>query len=426
MREAREKGWGMAAAVLVAAVILLQPFAHAPSRGSGGEKSDLPFLGADLPGMQPWAVSLEMRDSLSGFLFDRDGFPVGKVLYSGDLPHASHGYGGPLPLFVVLDMQERVQGVCLCSNHETPIYLRRMERSRLLEAWNGKTVQEASAVEPDAVSGATVTSQAVIANVGYVLDAYARREKEPVPGWRQWQGLRLFLSCIVVLFSLYCFFRPEKMRSGKTVLYAASIMVLGFWNGQMLSLDRFYGWLAYGIPPSAWLVFGVFLLAVLLPLLSGRPYYCAFLCPYGAAQELAGRLLKRKCLLPAKAAACLRFLPKILLAACAVAALTGLAADFSGVEVFAAFRFRSASAWVLALSGFFLLLSVFVKRPWCRYACPTGYLLSLFQAGRECRAAKSVAASLEKAAGRVRAFFSGKQKEEGEKREDGKAEGRNG
>lgn len=365
---------------LAACISLLYYYVHFQDEdlaGPAGETVSVPL--SALQDFFPEAFSLKMRDSLNGTVLDREGRPIGKALYSGNLPARAYGYGGPVPLFVLLDNQDRIEGIYVGENHETPSYMRRVERSGLLEAWNGMPVGEAAGLQPDAVSGASYTSRAISANVRQVLHAYGQGEEKSgrFPGLEY--VFRMLLSCTVVVFSLYFFFRPGRFARCRLYLYAASVLVLGFWNGEMLSVDRFYAWLTRGVPATAWFVFAVFVLAVVLPLLTNRAFYCSYLCPYGSAQELMGRLRKKKYVLPASWAGLLKYLPQVLLSGCACAALAGLVDNFSGLEVFAGFHIRSASVWVLVLFGFFLLLSPFVNRPWCRYVCPTGYLLSLFQ-----------------------------------------------
>ena len=46
-------------------------------------------------------------------------------------------------------------------------------------------------------------------------------------------------------------------------------------------------------------------------------------------------------------------------------------------EVFSAFVFQTASAFVLVLGIVVVVLSLFVPRPYCRFVCPTGTLLRL-------------------------------------------------
>ncbi len=44
-------------------------------------------------------------------------------------------------------------------------------------------------------------------------------------------------------------------------------------------------------------------------------------------------------------------------------------------EVFTAFIVESASWIILAIGGLFIVLSLFISRPFCRFVCPTGSLL---------------------------------------------------
>lgn len=378
---------------LSASISLLYYYVHFQDDDSaGGDEEAVSVPPSVLETFFSDAYSLRMRDSLNGTVLDREGRAVGKALYSGNLPVRTYGYGGPVSLFVLLDNRDRVEGIYVGKNHETPSYMRRVERSGLLETWNGLTVGEAAGKEPDAVSGASYTSRAISATVRQVLQTYGQEGERT----RTFPGaeyvFRVVLSCIVVAFALYFFFRPERFGRYRLYLYAASVLILGFWNGEMLSIDRFYAWLTRGLPATAWFVFTVFVLSAVLPLLTNRAFYCSYLCPYGSAQELMGKLRKKKYVLPPRWAGLLKYLPQVLLLGCACAALAGLADNFSGLEVFSGFHFRSASVWVLVLFGFFLLLSPFIARPWCRYVCPTGYLLSLFRKNDWTGAGKSACA----------------------------------
>ena len=110
-----------------------------------------------------------------------------------------------------------------------------------------------------------------------------------------------------------------------------------------------------------------------------KPYYCYFVCPFGALQELvykASRLHIRK---PPPAAAYSVNIRKVLLLIIAVLILLDAGVNFTLFEPFTFFLFRSASLVVLAIAAVSLILSVFIARPWCHYACPTGALLDLFR-----------------------------------------------
>ena len=59
----------------------------------------------------------------------------------------------------------KVTGIRLLPNQETPSFLQTVIDSGLLKALNGKTVEEASKVKLDAVTGATYSSKAIIENI---------------------------------------------------------------------------------------------------------------------------------------------------------------------------------------------------------------------------------------------------------------------
>jgi len=63
----------------------------------------------------------------------------------------------------------------------------------------------------------------------------------------------------------------------------------------------------------------------------------------------------------------------------AIILLFGVSVDLTDVEPFSAFTYQTASAVVLVMAIFFLLVSVIIPKPWCNYFCPTGQLLELMR-----------------------------------------------
>ncbi len=73
------------------------------------------------------------------------------------------GYGGPVPLEIYIS-KGRVTRVRALANNETPAFFG--QAKELLGRWNGMTIDEAARTQPDAVSGATYSSRAIIAKQG--------------------------------------------------------------------------------------------------------------------------------------------------------------------------------------------------------------------------------------------------------------------
>ena len=57
----------------------------------------------------------------------------------------------------------------------------------------------------------------------------------------------------------------------------------------------------------------------------------------------------------------------------------GVDFEIMNYEVFSAFLFDSASVAVLIMAVLFLALSIFTPRPYCRFVCPTGAILTVSQ-----------------------------------------------
>ena len=117
------------------------------------------------------------------------------------------------------------------------------------------------------------------------------------------------------------------------------------------------------------------------------PIFCGYFCPLGTMQEWIGKLgkkiFKKKYgkLIPPAADKVMRYLRYVVLIA--VVYQTAAAAKLVFVEVdpyYALFNFFTREvAWtaIAVLLGT-MVLSLFVERPWCKYLCPYGALLGLF------------------------------------------------
>ncbi len=129
------------------------------------------------------------------------------------------------------------------------------------------------------------------------------------------------------------------------------------------------------------LMFLGFLLAILF-----GPVFCGWVCPLGTVQEwvsqLGKKLFRRKFnnFVPAKLDNLLRYLRYGVLAwVLYMTAATGTLIFAEYDPYFALFNFWSGEVAVtgLVILGLTLGLSLFVERPWCKYACPYGAVLGI-------------------------------------------------
>lgn len=296
------------------------------------------------------------------------------------------GYGGPVPLKIHIDKDGRLTAIEAEPNAESPSFFDRAKE--LFSRWQGKTIDEAMAEDVDAVSGATFSSKAIIRNVQRGL-AYAKQhgladggkgaqkesaEHTVATGWTLGSIVALIavlLGAVVPLFT--------NNRRLHLVQLVVNVVVLGLWTGTFVSYTLFLRLFAGGVSLSAIGTLAAPLLmlivALLYPLAGRSGHYCAHVCPFGSAQELAGKLSRRKLRITPRVLRVLTALRNLLWGVLMALLLTGTCTAWIDYELFTAFIYSSASVWVIVLAMLFLVLSVWVPRPYCRFVCPTGVLM---------------------------------------------------
>lgn len=302
------------------------------------------------------------------------------------------GYGGPVPLKIHIK-DGRVAAVEAEPNAESPDFFNRAKT--LLNHWQGKSVDEALAEEVDAVSGATFSSKAIIANMQRGL-AYAKQHGQwgedgsvgalgtsasPIEDGSV-GALGTSASPIVALIAVLLgavvplFYNNRRLH---LVQLAVNVVVLGLWTGTFVSYTLFLRIFAGGVSLSAIGALAAPLLmlivALIYPLAGRSGHYCANICPFGSAQELAGKLSRRKLRITPRVLKLLSVLRNLLWGVLMALLLTGTCTAWIDYELFTAFLYSSASVWVTVLAALFLVLSVWVPRPYCRFVCPTGALI---------------------------------------------------
>lgn len=296
------------------------------------------------------------------------------------------GYGGPVPLKIHIDKDGRLTAIEAEPNAESPSFFDRAKE--LFSRWQGKTIDEAMAEDVDAVSGATFSSKAIIRNVQRGL-AYAKQhgladggkgaqkesaERTVATGWTLGSIVALIavlLGAVVPLFT--------NNRRLHLVQLVVNVVVLGLWTGTFVSYTLFLRLFAGGVSLSAIGTLAAPLLmlivALLYPLAGRSGHYCAHVCPFGSAQELAGKLSRRKLRITPRVLSVLTALRNLLWGVLMALLLTCTCTAWIDYELFTAFIYSSASVWVIVLAMLFLVLSVWVPRPYCRFVCPTGALM---------------------------------------------------
>ena len=170
-----------------------------------------------------------------------------------------------------------------------------------------------------------------------------------------------------------------KKRSRRGIFYLTifSLVYFGFWRKgcvcpigaiQNVTLALFDS--GYVIPVS---VIFFFALPLVFTLFFGRTF-CAAVCPLGAIQDL---VLIHPLQLPDWLEHPLGLLGYVYLGAAVLFAATGSAFIICQYDPFVGFFRLSGSLEILILGVCFLLIGLFIGRPYCRFFCPYGAILRI-------------------------------------------------
>lgn len=299
------------------------------------------------------------------------------MVSSSNIAKDISGYAGPVPLNMYL-FEGKISRIELLPNAETPEFQREVVRTGLLNKWDGLKLSEIAKTKVDAVSGATMTSSAIIATVQRLAAVSEDQivKKQAIPDI----SLKLVLAVLVILLGVISPFIHSKSKLLRMTLLILNVVVLGFWCGSFLSLSLLIGWFANGVNLSISLIpFLLLLSAVILPLLGKKNNYCTYHCPMGALQELAYKCPAKKWKIPVRIEKYLSCLRELILYTILLLTWIGVGFEIIDYEIFPAFLFSTASYYLLTAGCVFFVLSLFINRPYCRYICPTGTLIRFSQ-----------------------------------------------
>ncbi len=358
-------------------VLLAGAWVAGSMRAIGAESARLGNISPDIAAIQ------KSSDNL--YTAQRKGAPQpappADQLYIAVAEHP--GYGGPLHMAVVVNGEKRIEHVAVLQSADTSTYVSKVVSMNVLDAFLGKSIDAMPKV--DAISGATLSSTAIIAAVqrASALIGNARfNMPAPVDSFKI--GTReIVKSALVVLFftlavimSLKAF--PLKTKWLRLSFLAASIVVLGFMYGTQFSLSTMVtllaGFWTKGMASYAPLL--CLALAVLVFFATKKNLFCASICPFGGLQECLSRITSCS---PPTVTVWMKWLARALALAALCAALYFRAPSDAAYEPFGRTFNFIGSGVLFGLSILIIVTSLAFKRPWCRLLCPMTPLFDYFQ-----------------------------------------------
>lgn len=166
----------------------------------------------------------------------------------------------------------------------------------------------------------------------------------------------------------------------KYVTLVASVLYMGIYKSQLISVVNIFGTLTGNLPPFVyslgWYAFAIF--TVVTTLLWGR-VYCGRICAFGALTQLIDAVVPKRFQVEIpealeRKAGYIKY--GILFGAIAYYFATSEIAFYRYIEPFWLFTFDATPVlWIMV--GVLLVASMFVRNLYCRFLCPLGAALGL-------------------------------------------------
>jgi len=352
-------------------------------------EGDWPITAAEVRTFLPEAARLRVDPGPRGGydVVGNTGERIGYVVRTMPQSRTIVGYSGPSDVLVVFDNEDKGLGAAIRHSYDTPSHVDDVRHDYIfMESWNGRSWEEIAeitdlaAAKIYAVSGATRTSEAVAQSVvervaqGTAATGVGRSWRW---GWRD-SALLGFLG----IGCLFAYWKHPRWQRWRWVYSVATILGLGLWMGDLLAQSLLVGWMETRVPWSA--TPGLVILATaafVLPWASRQPVYCQFICPHGNLQRWTMKLLPARWKRPLgeELKWLSRWVPPLLLVVVLVVSFLRLDFDLAGIEPFDAYVLRSAGWATLVVAGVGLILSLWVPMAYCKYGCPTGWLLEFMR-----------------------------------------------
>lgn len=287
------------------------------------------------------------------------------------------GFGGKIRILSLIDSTGLIKDIQVVNHSETHSFFEKVKAKKFLHKFIGHEFNELikANVPIDVISGATYTSNGIrnaIMNSSiplineFSLTTYQEKSGQIEIGIPEVALILLYLTGFVISFL------SKKIKSiVRWVAIFISIVCIGFIGMKMLTISNIGVYLLGNFPDFSDYFFWYLLITGLLlsVIFQNKNHYCSWVCPFGRVQDVIGMIGNAKLRWFKYRKYINRFQSTIAL----IAILIGLVyrnPAITSYEVFSGVFSFTGSSLLFAVLGVTLVLSLFIKNPWCNYLCP--------------------------------------------------------
>lgn len=327
---------------------------------------------AEIQQLYPTAAQYNLNRYGAYEVLAASGQQIGTALLSTNYSQP-FGYAGIVPLLIGLDQDLIITKILILPNNETGDYVEAVYSEKFIGRWQGIKLEDVVQMQIDAVSGATHTSRAVITGLRQTASQVTNAEVPVVGEAKLWSVIKDLLFLSMVLASVFMAYKKGRARY-RTIYLVFVLLIMGLTLNNLLSARLLNGWLLDGfVWRVQWQSIILFGLALAVSI-GGKPkFYCNYLCPMGALQELTNKITpfkKRK--LPGSLFGIST--RELYLTFIAGSLLLGFIPELAYMEPFMFFSLNIIGTGMILFGLAVIGLSLFFNQPWCT-VCPTGCML---------------------------------------------------
>lgn len=302
---------------------------------------------------------------------------IGYAVRTAKISPQVTGYGGEIDCLVGIDLEGKITAIEVVAHQESPDYMPIVLKSDLFRRMIGLTGGEVRGL--DAVTSATMSSSAIIKDVAAAVEnAAASLMGVNTSGLLDYEVGRAGWESFLILLPLFvggvAIFKPQK-RYLRAISLVSSVVIIGVLLNTPVTIGNILDMAGGSFFMAGGLALSILMAAAILMGLFKGPFYCQYICPFGALQEGASALSRREARVGEKMtqyASYLRYLLVIIVVVSVV--ILGLP-EFRMIEPFSRCFSVSLSQVALIQAGVVIFFSFFIRRVWCRFFCPTGLFM---------------------------------------------------